>query len=104
MAMPANQVPRFRRLTRAAYHQIGATGVFDDERVELIDGMLVEKPVIVPQYWIVNLVDHVIEGFEHPHEGRYTTTRVHPRGDVLPLVALPDVAVAVTDILPPLPA
>jgi Uma2 family endonuclease len=54
----------------------------------------------VPEYWVVNLVDSVIEVSTDPESGAYTTTTLHRKGGTITLVAFPDVTVAVDDILP----
>lgn len=54
----------------------------------------------VPEYWLVNLVDDVIEVFTRPARGRYARTRIARRGDTVTVAAFPDVTLAVTDILP----
>jgi Uma2 family endonuclease len=54
----------------------------------------------VPEYWLVNLVDDVIEVFTRPLRGRYTKHRLASRGERLTLVRFPDVTIAVDDVLP----
>jgi Uma2 family endonuclease len=56
----------------------------------------------IPEYWIVNLRDDVIEVSRSPDReaGRYTETRIARRGERLELVALPGASVAVDDLLP----
>ena len=54
----------------------------------------------IPEYWIVNLRDQRIEVLRGPQEGRYREHRLAAPGDRLRLIALPDVDVAVTDLLP----
>lgn len=44
--MPAPEPHTVRRLTRAEYHEIGKTGIFDRDRVELIHGIVLRKPMI----------------------------------------------------------
>lgn len=55
----------------------------------------------VPQYWSVNLVDGLIEVHTAPVDGGYSQVAIARRGDVLSMVALPDVQVAVSAVLPP---
>lgn len=46
---------RLRRFTRAEYHKLGEVGIIGpDERVELLDGLVVEKPVKNPPHVAVN--------------------------------------------------
>jgi len=56
----------------------------------------------IPEYWIVNLRDDVVEVSRAPERGarRYTETRVARRGERLELVALPGTSLAVDDLLP----
>jgi Uma2 family endonuclease len=55
----------------------------------------------VVEYWIVNLVDDVVEVYHDPQAQGYATTTRHRPGDVLRLARFADVAVRVADILPP---
>jgi Uma2 family endonuclease len=56
----------------------------------------------VPEYWIVNLRDRVIEVMGDPDAAaaRYRTARVCPPGETLELAALPGARVEVGEILP----
>jgi Uma2 family endonuclease len=54
----------------------------------------------VDEYWIVNLVDRCIEVHRSPRNGRYEQSSVHRAGDRIALVRFPDVAIAVSDVLP----
>lgn len=53
----------------------------------------------VPEYWIVNVVDRVIEIYRDPVKGKYTTTTVHARGDSVTMLRFPDVTVGVSDVI-----
>jgi Uma2 family endonuclease len=55
----------------------------------------------VSDYWIVNLVDDVVEVHREPHAAGYAMVTKHGRGEVVRLVSFPDVDVRVADILPP---
>jgi Uma2 family endonuclease len=57
----------------------------------------------VPEYWIVSRRgDHVqVSTTPVPTERRYATVRIARRGETITLAALPDVTVAVDDLLPP---
>jgi Uma2 family endonuclease len=55
----------------------------------------------VTEYWIVNLVDEVVEVYRASPDHSYATTTRHGRGDVLRLVSFADVEVRVSDVLPP---
>ncbi len=54
----------------------------------------------IAEYWIVNLQEEVIEVYRDPAEEVYRNQTIARRGDSLTLLALPDVTVAVRDILP----
>ena len=53
----------------------------------------------IPEYWIVNLQDSVIEVYSDPIEGAYKQTSKAKRGDTLPLPADLGGAVQVSEIL-----
>lgn len=55
----------------------------------------------IDEYWIVNVVDREVEVYRDRVDGEFRTRTVHRLGEVLRLVAFPDVAVAVADIVPP---
>ncbi len=55
----------------------------------------------VAEYWIVNVVDREVEVYRDRVDGEFRTRTVHQPGEVLRLVAFPDVTVAVADIVPP---
>ena len=54
----------------------------------------------VPESWIVNLPDEVIEVHTDPHDGSYRQVTRRDRGETLTLSAFPDVSLAVDDVLP----
>jgi Uma2 family endonuclease len=51
------------------------------------------------EYWIVNLVDEVIEVHRQPQAGRYADVRIARPGDQLPLLAFPEVVLDAAAIL-----
>lgn len=53
----------------------------------------------VPEYWIVNLVDRVVEVHRLPRAGSYERLSVHAKGERLELLAFADVTLAVDDFL-----
>jgi Uma2 family endonuclease len=55
----------------------------------------------VSEYWIVNLVDSVIEVHRHPSPSGYAQITQHGRGKELPLPSFEDVIVRVSDVIPP---
>ena len=56
----------------------------------------------VDEYWIVNLVDEVVEVYRDRHEGEWRTRSTHHRGETISPLAFPDVKLAVADVLPPI--
>jgi len=54
----------------------------------------------IAEYWIVNLCDDLIEVYRDPAGEEYRSQTIVRRGDSLTLLALPDVTIAVSDILP----
>jgi Uma2 family endonuclease len=54
----------------------------------------------VPEYWLVDLVDDVVEVFSRPVRGRYAGHRRVGRGGKLRMREFPDIQLAVDDILP----
>ena len=70
-----------------------------------IKGSLYAAPIV--DYWIVNLVDHVLEVYRDPVEApaspygwRYTSVTTLRDGDVATPLAAPRSGVAVADLLP----
>jgi Uma2 family endonuclease len=53
----------------------------------------------VPEYWIVNLIDSVIEVYTGPGSEGYRSVTRHGAGDRITLTAFPDVTIAVDDVL-----
>jgi Uma2 family endonuclease len=58
----------------------------------------------VPEYWIVNLVDDLIEVRTEPRGDEYARVTPFPRGESITLTAFPDVTLEVDAILPTPPA
>ena len=54
----------------------------------------------VAEYWIVNLVDRVLEVHRDPAGGAYRTKTTHEPGDAVAPLGAPDSSVAVADLLP----
>lgn len=54
----------------------------------------------VPEYWIVNLVDRVVERHTEPAGERYARIEPLRPGQEVALVALPEITVAIADVLP----
>ena len=55
----------------------------------------------VPETWVKNLPEDCIERFTEPGPDGYATHTVHRRGETLTPVLLPDLELAVDDLLPP---
>jgi Uma2 family endonuclease len=55
----------------------------------------------VDEYWIVNLVDESVEIYRDPREGEWWSKSTHQRGETITMLAFPDVAIPVSDVLPP---
>ncbi|MDD1622867.1 MAG: Uma2 family endonuclease [Methylococcaceae bacterium] len=53
----------------------------------------------IPEYWIVNLIDDCLEVFRQPQDGEYLNQTVLSKADSLNLQALPEIQIAVADIL-----
>ncbi len=53
----------------------------------------------IPEYWLVNLRDDVIEAYREPQQGAYRVVETLRRGDTIRVAALPDLTLAVTAIL-----
>jgi Uma2 family endonuclease len=55
----------------------------------------------VPEYWIINLIDRLVEVHRDPRpEGGYATVQTLKAGDSIPLSLLPAVSIAVGEIIP----
>jgi Uma2 family endonuclease len=54
----------------------------------------------VPEYWIVNVVDREIEVRTEPKDGQYQRMTRFKKGERIRLQKLPDVEIAVDDVLP----
>jgi Uma2 family endonuclease len=57
----------------------------------------------VDEYWIVDLVHGCIEICRDRRDGRWDAMTAHRRGERVAMRAFPDVAIAVEDVLPPIP-
>jgi len=105
-----------RRWTRAEYDRLIGLGMFEGERLELLDGWLVLREphkaslyarASLPEYWIVDVVHETVEAHREPeaseasrhgwHYRRVETLR--PPASVAPLLA-PERSIAVADLLP----
>ena len=55
----------------------------------------------VPEYWILNAIDTVIEAHSVPINGRYTQSRTYHPGETISPAAFPDIAFDVSEIMIP---
>ncbi|MCK9606050.1 MAG: Uma2 family endonuclease [Methylomonas sp.] len=53
----------------------------------------------IPEYWIVNLIDNCLEAYRQPRDGDYLEKTVLSKADNINLYSLPEIRVAVSDIL-----
>ena len=56
----------------------------------------------VPEYWIVNLAERVVEVYRDPQGDRYSSMSTHPAGETLRPVSFPDIEIPIADVLPTL--
>jgi Uma2 family endonuclease len=56
----------------------------------------------VPEYWIVNLAERVVEVYREPQGDRYSSMSTHPAGEILRPVTFPDIEIPIADVLPTL--
>lgn len=54
----------------------------------------------VPEYWVVNLVDEIIEAYTEPAGDRYVRRVEYRRGEQIRPSQLPNVEIAVSEVLP----
>ncbi len=53
----------------------------------------------IQEYWIINLIDDCLEVYRQPNDGDYLDKSTLEKTDSLNLVALPEIKIAVADIL-----
>jgi Uma2 family endonuclease len=53
----------------------------------------------IPEAWLINLPRRSVEVHREPRDGRYQQVTIYRRGERITLVMLPEIAVAVDDIL-----
>jgi Uma2 family endonuclease len=76
--------------------EVSDTTVSTDRRVKLPK----YATAGIPEAWLVNLPRRTVEVRRNPHDGRYQQVTLYRSGERIAPLALPDVAVAVDDILP----
>jgi len=55
----------------------------------------------VAEYWVVNLLDRLIEVYDTPEQGEYRSRRSFQNGESIRLGRFPDIVVNVDDVLLP---
>jgi len=55
----------------------------------------------VPEYWIVDLVNGLVERYREPRDGAYAVVSRHDRDAALSVPGFADLVIAVGDVLPP---
>jgi len=63
--------------------------------------MALYATVGVPEYWVVDLAGRTVEVYRNPESGVYRSRAIHGRGKVVAPEAAPDVAVPVSEVIPP---
>lgn len=53
----------------------------------------------VPEYWVVNLVDHVVEVHREPRDGAYASVSRHDASQTLALEHFPDARISLSGVL-----
>ena len=96
-----------RLLDYAARHPTTALLVVEVADSTLVQDRLTKAGIYaaagIPEYWIVSRRDDRVIVCTHPvpAERRHAVARLFQRGESITLTALPDVSVAVDDLLPP---
>jgi Uma2 family endonuclease len=58
----------------------------------------------IPDYWLLNLPERRLEVYRDPSGSRYRSVTIYREEEVVALLAAPDAAIRVADLLPPLPS
>ncbi len=53
----------------------------------------------VPEVWIENIPDRVVEAYTNPVEGQYTESRIYRPGETITPGAFPDVSLSVSELI-----
>jgi Uma2 family endonuclease len=53
----------------------------------------------IPEFWIVNIPDRIVEVYKNPDFGMYRTTEIFKLEDTVKSNAVPDFAMSVNDLL-----
>jgi Uma2 family endonuclease len=54
----------------------------------------------IPEYWILNLEDNVLEVYRYPQAGKYVETILLKASDTIALLAFPEIQVSVSQLIP----
>ena len=54
----------------------------------------------IPEYWVVNLVDDVVEVFRAPSPGGYQEHKRMQAGETIRPMALPDLSIDIAELIP----
>ena len=76
--------------------EVADTGLDDDRAIKL--PLYAENDI--PECWIVNLLDRIVEVCRLPRNGRYTDTQRIGAGGTLDIALLPGAALPVVDLFP----
>ena len=109
MIMPAETISR-KLFTVDEYHRMSDIGIFpEDKRFELIRGEIYEMPTKIkgplyaesgiPEYWIVNIPQNVLEVRSDVVNGRYMRHEILKHGQTVSPRLLPGVSFQVDEIL-----
>ena len=55
----------------------------------------------IPEVWIENIPDHVLEAYRNPVNGEYTETRIYRPGETISPQAFPDLQLSVSQLIGP---
>ena len=53
----------------------------------------------IPEVWIENIPDGVVEAYTNPVEGEYTESRIYRPGEIITPSAFPDVSLSVSELI-----
>ncbi len=53
----------------------------------------------IPEVWIENIPERVVEAYTNPVEGQYTESRIYRRGETITPSAFPDISLPVSELI-----
>jgi Uma2 family endonuclease len=98
--------PARRRFTRDEYYRMGELGLFDQQRVQLVEGEVLSMTpqnspqASVPHDWVVDLMDRRIEIRRQPAGGEYGLISLHRGSEILRPLLSPRARIVATPLLP----